>query len=622
MLKTVRKAASGVGAYIIVGLFFLAFAVVGVPALNNFGGSAALEVGDRAYSPQVVERELSRRMESYRIRTGQVLTREDAVAQGLLDQATQYLTARGLFEEEAEVLGLAVTEKMIQDHLQSNEQLLNPDTGRFDTAILNRILNINRMSLEEFQDAVRAELFQSQVDSALALSGPAPQQLTDYFILRQTEERTVSLATLPAPQAEEPTDEALQSFYAANADRYALPERRQYVAVSLDQETLKDRVVVTDEEVRQAFEAQRARLGTPETRTFGQAQFATIDEAEAVKAAVKDGQSFVDAVEAAGSDVLTLADQQREALADAGVAEAVFGTEETGVVGPVDGTFGVVLAEVTAINPGTDVTLEEVEETIRAALFEEFFGAEVDQLYDELQEAGDSGASLAEVAADMELPLRTVGPVDRNFLTAEGAIEDGVPLEVHTAAFSLASDDIFEAVDLIEGGYAFVEVGEVFASTIQDYENVAEQVRTDYEADSLSTALATMSAEFAATVEGGTSFTDAAEQFGGDATAKSLTAFAPDAELPRPFFNDIFAADIGKVVSTTSNDGNSVEVAITESITFGPNGQQAMIVDQMRNALGQTISREYYQAYLQAMQDAHVVKRNDALINTRLGLGQ
>ncbi|MEM9421622.1 MAG: SurA N-terminal domain-containing protein [Pseudomonadota bacterium] len=622
MLKTIRKTASGVGAYIIVGLFILAFAVVGVPALNNFGGTAALEVGNRSFSPQAVETELGRRMESYRNRTGQVLTREDAVAQGLLDQATQYLTARGLFEEEAGALNLAVTDKMIQDYLQSNPQLQNAETGRFDRTILDRLLQINRMSLNEFKSAIRAELLQTQVDDAIALNTPAPQLITDYFILRQTEERTVSVATLPAPTFEEPTDEDMQSFYATNADRYALPERRQYVMVALDQDTLKDRVVVTNEEVQQAFDARKAQLGTPETRSFEQAQFATLEAANAVVEAIEGGQSFADALLAAGSEPVTITDQQKSALADSAVADAIFSAEEPGVVGPVDGTFGVVLAKLSSITPGTEVTFEEMEETIRASLFEEFFRDEVEELFDELQEAGDTGATLAQVASDMELPLRTVGPVDRNFLTAEGAIEDGVPLEVNIAAFNLAEGALFEAVDLNDGGYAFLEVGEVFPSTTQPYEEVVDKVRTDFEEDARANAIDTLKAEFTATVASGIPFAEAATQFGGEATAQTLSAFSPATDLPRPFFNDIFSADIGKVVAAPASSEGGLQVAVTEAMSFGPNSQQALITDQLRATLGQRLAQEQYEAYLQAMQEAHPVKRNDAVIATRLGLGQ
>jgi peptidyl-prolyl cis-trans isomerase D len=618
MLKSFRGALKGFVAWIIVGLFIIAFAFVGVPALNNFGGDEAIRVGDTRFDPRSVEDEFTRRLERNRRETGEVLTRSEAVEAGLLRETLAYFTLRGLYQEEAETLGVTVTDEMIQNYLSADENLQNPETGKFDQVILQRLLQANRMSPSEFKRRIADELLQRQMDAALLMSFPGPETIAELVVLRQTEERAVSTAMLTADAAGEPSADELQSYYAANVARYSAPERRAYTLLTVSPETVADRISVPEEDVRRLYEARAASLGVAEQRSFVQGQFPSREAAEAALAQIEAGTPFAEAVRANGGTVASFTDEIEGNLADDVVAEAVFATDAPGVVGPVDGTFGVVLAEIGNITPGTDVSFEDAREELETELAEEIVNDEIDALYDEIQEAGDAGASLAEAARDVGLDVRQVGPVDADFIAEGGAIEADVPVAAHRAAFAQAANGLFEAIDLQQGGYAFVEVESIIPAAPIPFEDVRDAVARDYAQEERETGLAAAVARFQNLIGEGQSFEAAAEALGASAVARTLTPTLKPEDMSQALFADIYSAPIGEVVAGPVTP-QGITVAQTTDITYGPNAQTDLMTQQVRQQLGQTLSRDYYQAYLVALEEEYSVRQNDAVLQQRFG---
>ncbi|MEM9989404.1 MAG: SurA N-terminal domain-containing protein, partial [Pseudomonadota bacterium] len=111
MLKSFRGAVKGVGAWIVVGLFIIAFSFVGVPALNNFSSSDAIAVGDTRYSVEDLRSKFARSIERQRLTQGEVLSPQEAIEAGLLDQTIAAMAQEALFIEEAGTLGLTVSDE-------------------------------------------------------------------------------------------------------------------------------------------------------------------------------------------------------------------------------------------------------------------------------------------------------------------------------------------------------------------------------------------------------------------------------------------------------------------------------------------------------------------------------
>lgn len=616
MLKTMRGGVKGIFAWLVVGLFIIAFAFVGVPALNSLGNTDAVKVGDEAFSVTEVEREFIRRVNQQQAQTGEALTRQAAIQQGVLADTVSFFVLKGLFAEEREALGLAVSDEMVQTYTRQREEFLD-SAGNFDADLFTQLLSVNGFTLQSYRALAEGDIDQRQISQSVALGVPAPKALTRHLVLRQTEERTVKTATLTLSGEIAPSDDALRSFYAENADRYAMPETRSYDLVVLDRESLKEAITVSPEDVRQLFDARRDRLGTPERRSFVQAQFSTAEAAADAFAAITAGGSLEDVADGAGVAVVSFEDEIKTNLADPKVADAIFAAEAPGVVGPVDSVFGTVIAEVTGISEGTAVTFEDVRADLETELFDEIYRSTVGEIYLELQETGDAGSTLAGAASGLGLDVRAVGPVDRDMVTPGGAIEADVPMAAHRLAFSRPEGSLFEAVDLPETSYGFVEVKSVSPAQPRPFDSVADQVLSDYRTQETVTRLDALAAQFRESVASGTSFDEAAAALGGEVSGRTLS-FGPAPEgIPPGLVEQLFTQNLGDVADAPLPDGESVMVAVAETVTFGPNGQATTFEDRLRLQLGQTMGQELFEAYVFAAQEALGVERNDALIASR-----
>lgn len=621
MLTSFRKLMEGPGKYVFLALIVAAFGVVGVPALSNFGKGKALQVGKTGYTALEVENEFTRRLRNLQYDNDTAISREEAISQGLLQETISSLTLRALLEEEADALGLAITDKMLQDFLASDPTFQDPETGEYDPSLVTRIIAANELSVGEFRDSIRVDIYREQLNDAIRLAQPASTAYTNSLLLRQNEERDVSIAVLTLDDIPALDDNALLAYYESHPDDYQSPEYRTYTLFNLTEEEVKSRVEVSEEEIRQLYEARAASLSTPETRSFSQAQFGSMEEAESVLADIEAGTSFEEAVTAAGGTLTSFTEETENALVDDTIAEVVFAKEETGVVGPIDGLFGVVIANITSITPSTEVTFEDAREELEAVLAEEIYRSELDNIYDEIQESGDAGMSLAEAARDLGFEARTVGPVSRTGETPDGRNLELAPA-IQRTAFAMAQDGFFEEASLPDGGYAFLQIEDITPAALKPYEDVATQVAIDAAAANREQALQNLVDDIRLAVSEGKSFEDAVTEAGGTAATRTLSARLLPPDLPASLVDRIFGQAAGRVLSEPGGGGASVTLAQVKEIRFLANAQADQLAERLKYQVGQDISGDLYTAYIEALQQDMGVKTDSALLAQRFGTAQ
>lgn len=624
MLSRFRTLVSGVGAWILVALIVVVFAFVGVPALNNASQGNAVTVGDTRFALNAVEREFTRRIQQTAIEEGQALTREAALGRGFLDEALRYYTFRGVVEEEANALGIVATDDMLQTYLRGLEPFQDPETGEFDPAIFDRIVRANDMSMKEFRERIRVELLQRQMDEALGLPVSPPDLLADLILLRQTEERDVQTVVITAKDGPAPDEAALLSYYEANSGRYQTPDRRALTVLTLTPESLGDRVSVSAEDVSALFEARSSQLGTPATRAFTTARLSDAADASKIIDAIAGGASFEDAATSVGAAVATVAATPIGGIADRALREPLFAAGEGDLVGPIDGAFGPVLAYVSGATAGTTPTLtEEIRATLEAELKAEIFAEEIDILYDDIQTAGDSGASLEQVADDLGLSAIVTPPLSRSGIAADGTAPEGLPDAALLTAFQMAADNLFEEVNLPAGqGVAFVEVTAIEAATTLAFTEVADRVAADYRREERTTQLNAQADAIRLAIAGGRPFADVAAEYGVDPVARTVLLTAPAEGVPQQLLQAIFTAAPGETVTALTADGSGLAVGVVDAVRFGPNGQAAILKPRVKNQLAQGSGAEHYNAYLSALQEEFGVEVNRADLLSRLGVEQ
>jgi peptidyl-prolyl cis-trans isomerase D len=618
VLNRFRDSLRGVVAWVIGILIILAMAVVGVPALDNFGGSAALSVGDKDYSARDVELELRNQLQIAQIQNPG-MTRDQALASGLPQQTIRTLILRGLLEEEADRLGLAAPDDVVRSYLENLEALQNPDTGRFDQTRLSQFLSQQGLSLGAFSEVIAAEVRRSQIAEALAAGTPAPQGLTRLLLLREVEARDVSVGTVPLSDLPEPTEAELQSYLAANIDRYQSPEYRTFTVLTIEAEDVAENIDIPEEDIQQLYEVRRGEGEAAETRTFRQLRLASDEARQQAETLIAEGAGFEEVADALGAEVTTLPAQTRPEIIIEDFAEAVFEAEEGALVGPVTTPFGALLAEVLEVNAAETASLEDMRPELEAELLNEIAEDRLVELVESVEIARDEGAALAEAAQTIGLEARTTQPADRELFTRSGSIAN-VPTALAAEGQRLEEGEESAAIRL-ENGYGFIAVEEIYPSAPLPLDEVREDIVRAVMAEQREDAGQRLLAELQGKLATGTGFEAAVAELGGEAREVSFGQRTPPEDLPQAVAGRAFALNVGEVAAVTAGSGGEQAVYLVrpEAVRFDNPQQLEAVVPMIANQYTQQLGGELNESYLEALEEITKITQNERQLARALG---
>src|SRR5262249_13020935 len=147
-------------------------------------------------------------------------------------------------------------------------------------------------------------------------------------------------------------------------------ETRKLTIVVLKPEDLVSRIEVSEEDLKKAYAARKARYETPERRQLKQIQFPNMDEAKAASEKIKGGTTFEQlaterGLKEADSHLDTMT---KAAIIDREVGNAAFALKSGEVSAPIEGRLGIAIVKVEAIEPAKTKTFEEVSAELKHEL--------------------------------------------------------------------------------------------------------------------------------------------------------------------------------------------------------------------------------------------------------------
>ncbi len=231
-----------------------------------------------------------------------------------------------------------------------------------------------------------------------------------------------------------------------------------------------------------------------------------MQEAEAAEARLKDGLSFAAFAAERGlkDQDFDLGTVPKSEILDAAVADAAFALKVGAVSAPIQGRFGVVIATVLKIEPEEAKSLADVTPQIRQNIATERAKAEVRSLHEKIEDERAGGASLAQVAEKLKLPVTTYD-VDRSGRDQSGKLVDNIAHagQVVSAAFATEAGVDNDPVDT-DGGYIWYNVVSVTPSRDRTLAEVKDQVEASWRDDEITSRLKAKSAELLDKLKGGT----------------------------------------------------------------------------------------------------------------------
>ena len=627
MLASLRSAAGTWVAKLLLLLLVLSFAVWGISGqvANGFGGNAVVTAGSTKVAPIEYRLAYDRQLAVMSQQFGTRLTREQARALGIEDQVLAQLVAGAVLDEQASELGLGLSQDKLAALTMEDPAFRGPD-GRFNRQQFEYALRQIGMRPDDYLKNRAEVAIRQQIVEAVSDGIAAPDTFLKAVALYRGEDRTAEFIAIPkslVEPIEEPSDAVLSTWFDERKADYAAPEYRKISYVTLLPENIADEAAISDEQVKQDYEANIARFTTPETRTIEQIVFADQDAAQAALDSIKAGATFDSIVTAQGktaSDTL-LGTFSKDKVADPAVAEAAFALQPNEVSPIVEGAFGPVLLRVTEISPEVVQPLSEAAAGIRKDLALAEANRILLDVHDRYEDSRAAGETLREAAAKLGLDVVTIDAIDRAAQRPDGTVVNDIPQSKDLLSDAFESEVGIEnsAINIGSNGFVFYEVDEITPRRERPLDEVREKAVADWKAEQVQERLQAKAAELEKRLKDGATLDALATELSLEKqTKRGLKRESDDTDFGKAGVAVIFGVAEGGVGIVPSPTGDAQLVfKVTE--VFEPAGADADAVpEDARNSFASGFADDLLDELVAKLQSQYSVTVNRNAIEQAL----
>lgn len=406
-------------------LIAIAFASSDVANTGTFGGVAGGDrvavVGDERIDSADLSRATTNALDRMRQQNPTISMRA-FIEQGGLDEVLETLLDRTAIAAYARKYGFRAGENLVNSEILAIPAFRGAD-GNFSEDTYRQALRQAGLSEKMFRSDAANGLMARQLLFPAGFAATIPDKAIDRYAALLKERRDGAIGLLPSAAFEpkgDPSDAQLKAYYDANRSDYIRPERRVIRYGTFNADALGQRAEPTDAEIAARFERDRAQYAASESRRLTQLIVPTQEAARAIRTRVSQGGSLEAAARQAGLDTATIGPVTRAQLASQAsseVAQAVFAAARGAIAEPARSGLGWHVVRVDAVERRPARTLAQVRGEITEALRVEKRRAALSDLAAQAEDQFADGASLSDVAAELNLQLSTTRP-----LTADGRV--------------------------------------------------------------------------------------------------------------------------------------------------------------------------------------------------------
>ncbi|HET7409359.1 MAG TPA: SurA N-terminal domain-containing protein, partial [Paracoccaceae bacterium] len=552
MIKFLRRAVKSLPAQILLGLLVVSFAVWGIGDIFSAGGPGAVAtVGETEVPAERYADALARTQRVLSQQQREAVSMRELRETGIADATLASLVREAAFAEELDRLGIAVPAEAVRRAIVDNPAFQDGQ-GAFNQFLYQSRINNAGYSPQAYEAATRELLGQQLLTDAFAPVAAPPPGMAEAIAAHAGEERTLAYVRLTpdmVPEPAAPGPEALAAWFEENVERFREPERRTGLYLHTNLEELAVELAPTEEEVRAEYEAHPQAYSVEATREVEQIVFDDEAAAQAALERIRAGEaSFAEIAAEQNVSIadLSLGTVTREQLPDAS-AEAVFGVTEPGVVGPVEGIFGPMLLNVTAVQEGGTAPLEQVADRIRGVLADRLAREAAVDRANAIDDLRASGTPLPEIAEQIGLDLVRFEGLDPQGNVAAGEAPPLASVPAFMAEVNAAiGGEERDVIQMPDGSYVLVMVEEIADSHLPELDAIRDRVVEAWKAEQRMQALEERATELAARIaaQGGIEAVATAEGLGAPETL-SFTRQRVPAPLSPALAEAAFAAEPG-----------------------------------------------------------------------------
>lgn len=324
------------------------------------------------------------------------------------------------------------------------------ENGQFSAQRYKQILAGQGMTPADFEMGLRRDLILAQVLGPIGQTARTPTAVINQIVDGLTEQRTVAVRRFARSAYEADvsiTEEDIQAWYDANADRIRQPASVDVQYIVLNEQAASSDVTVPESEVQTYYEQNESRFGQPERRRVRHILFEVpVDaDAQAKEAALAEARAVSEQLKADPAQFAELAAEKSDDPGSASqggdlgwiskdtlvpeVEAAVFDLPENQISDAVESPFGYHVLEVTEIQEPTVKPLEQVRDEVIAEITRQMAAARFADIATQMTSlVYEQRDALAPVAEAVGLPLQTAKGLSRDGLIADSFIEREEPL--------------------------------------------------------------------------------------------------------------------------------------------------------------------------------------------------
>jgi peptidyl-prolyl cis-trans isomerase D len=624
MLNLLRDFSKTWVAKILLAVLVVSFGAFGVNnVVTQLGSSTIARVGDVDITSQDFQRAYQAQINAVGQQLGKVPSSAEAMAMNIPQQVISRLAADAVVNKFGETMGVGSSDDHLSQMLQDDPAFQNT-VGKFDKSQFQQVLQQNGFSEGQYLAEQAKASRRIQVTQALFADAEVPNAALELANRFASDTRTLTyfvLNTTNIPAIPDPSDADLTAYLKAHQSSYRTRETRTVDVMTISPAILAATLTVPEDKIAAEYEKTKATLTKPEKRDIKQVVLTDAQAADfaAGKAA---GKSLDELLKTAGLSLTDLGVLAKDAISDAGLANAAFGLK-AGDFAIIPGIMGKRAIEAASIEPGGQISLDEARPEISKRLALEQATKEVGDDIDQVEDLRAGNQPLSVIAPRYKLMQVPVT------LTADGAALSAVPgipeaerARVAQAIFAAKTGSITPSVELSGSQTAWFDLKSIDPARDQTLAEVRDALAKAWTQEKTDAEMKTAADKIVADLKAGKKFEDVAAGLNqlpilsqpitrqGDTTAGGAGTVL-DASVARAAFD----GPVGHYGYAVNRDGDYV-VFDVEAVNAASSDLPAQAKTNIENSLRNSL----YGSFINGLMQDAGLKTNQQALNQALAL--
>lgn len=414
-------------------------------AFSGIMGDSQIRVAGRKLDAPYLEQRVEQYLQNLSQETGQTLTPQEAVSEGIVRQIYDYEVNKFAHLKFAEQIGIASSDDSVISSVQEIEGFHDPSTGKYDPQIARLAVSNAGLTIEEFERDLRDDLTLETLVNVFPSALVTPTALAEMEVAYLNEKRKISVlfvdgSAKPAPPI--PTQEEMSQYYLDNPHLFRHPERRLIDLLIVAPADYAHKVNIDDEEIKAYYESvKHAQFGGPPKRKIFEASFSSEESASQTLGRIASGSML------SGADDVTTSTRTvlQTDIEDTRIGNQIFAPNagKGQIFGPVEINDAWRVIRIEEILLAEPAPYSDVKDTI----YEELLNQQALNLYFEAVSKIDdligAGMNLRAIANDLGVPIFSLAPFD----------ETGRLLHGETSKFLVSKEGLLEEIFSLRKDY-------------------------------------------------------------------------------------------------------------------------------------------------------------------------